>query len=77
VEWITSVRQVNGGYGRFNFRHATPEEIAAAEWEEGKPYKVWIDEEWKLRVSSDKVGHFYSDGMFKGFSFKQDKYEKL
>jgi len=58
-------------------RHATPEEIAAAEWEEGKPYKVWIDECWKLRVSSATIGNFYLNGLFEGKSMEWDKYEKL
>lgn len=58
-------------------RHATPEEIAAAEWEEGKPYKVMWNNEWHLRVSADKVGHFYNHGKFKGSTSDYHKYEKL
>jgi hypothetical protein len=59
------------------FRHATTEEIAAAEWEPNKPYKVWIDGEWNLRVSSNVVGNFYTNGRFKGTIVEHDKYEKL
>ena len=58
-------------------RHATPEEIAAAEWEEGKPYKVWFVDGCAVRISSDKVGHFYVGGNFEGESVKHDKYEKI
>jgi len=58
-------------------RNATPEEIATAEWEEGKPYKVWIHEEWRLRVSSGEVGYFYLDGKFEGRDCKWNEYEKL
>jgi len=58
-------------------RHATPEEIAAAEWEEGKLYKVFIRGEEAVRVSSSEVGKFYSNGFFSGHAFDFDKYEKL
>jgi hypothetical protein len=77
VEWITSVRKVKVGYGRFNFRHSTPEEIAADEWEEGKGYKVWFGEIEAVRVASSEVGRFYPNGEFKGKTLKGDKYEKL
>lgn len=77
VEWITYVRQNNGGYSRFNFRHATPEEIAAAEWEEGKVYRVWHYDEWRVRVSAKEVGCFYLEGSFEGVTRKHIKYEKL
>jgi len=60
-----------------NIRHATPEEIAASEWEEGKPYKVRIGGDWMVRISADKVGRFYNNGYFEGCIFKNDKYEKL
>ena len=60
------------------FRHATPEEIAAAEWESGKPYKVWDDgKEALVRISSDEVGLFYRYGLFSGGCHAYDKYEKL
>lgn len=62
---------------RIKLRHATPEEIATAEWEEGKPYKVWFVDGCAVRVSANKVGHFYVGGSFEGESVKQDKYEKL
>ena len=58
-------------------RHATPEEIAAAEWEEGKPYKVWREGEAIVYISSEKVGFFYGSGRFEGKSYKFEKYEKL
>jgi len=58
-------------------RHATPEEIAAAEWEEGKFYRVWIRDEWMVRISACRVGWFYDHGSFAGASTKHDKYEKL
>jgi len=58
-------------------RHATPEEIAAAEWEEGKPYKIWYYDEWRVRVAAKEVGCFYLDGSFEGPIRKHDKYEKL
>ena len=58
-------------------RNATPEEIAAAEWEEGKPYKVWFANGCAVRISANKVGNFYVDGNFQGESTKHDKYEKL
>ena len=58
-------------------RHATSEEIAAAEWEGGKPYKVWREGEPIVYISSDKVGFFYGSGRFDGRSYEYDKYEKL
>jgi len=58
-------------------RHATPEEIAAAEWEEGKPYKVIHANDEEVCISSNKVGSFYKNGRFQGDTFKHDKYEKL
>jgi hypothetical protein len=71
--WFT-----NGTWARsFNLRHATPEEIAAAEWEEGKPYKVWIDADWAVRISADEVGSFYVYGYSNGVKEKFNKYEKL
>jgi hypothetical protein len=62
-----------------SLRHATPEEIAAAEWEEGKPYKVWSDDGRTdyVRISSDTIGKFYAGGHFSGGCFTYDKYEKL
>ena len=57
--------------------HATPEEIAAAEWEEGKPYKVIHANDEEVCISSNKVGSFYKNGRFQGDTFKHDKYEKL
>jgi len=59
-------------------RHATPEEIAAAEWEEGKPYKVWgANGEKLIRISAETVGMFYSFGGYSGNTIKYDKYEKI
>jgi len=59
-------------------RHATPEEIAAAEWEEGKVYRVWDSNGVKrVRVSSNKVGKFYTHGCYEGNTNHYDKYEKL
>jgi len=60
-----------------NLRHATPEEIAAAEWEEGEVYIVWLGEIEAVRVASSEVGRFYQNGEFKGKTLKHDKYEKL
>lgn len=58
-------------------RHATPEEIVEAEWEEGKPYRVWLDGDWMVRISTDKIGYFYACGAFQGKTDYYDKYEKL
>jgi len=59
------------------FRHATPEEIAAAEWEEGNPYKLMHANDEEVCISANEVGQFYKEGRFKGDTFKHDKYEKL
>jgi hypothetical protein len=58
-------------------RHATPEEIAEAEWEEGAVYKVERGDAWVVRVASDKVGWFYYDGAFEGKTTKYNTYEKI
>jgi len=69
----------NWSTGIEDIRHATPEEIAAAEWEEGKPYRVWNGciPAWQVKISAEKVGHFYWDGQFEGVSSENSKYEKL
>ena len=77
VEWVTETKQSNGDYFTSRFRHATPEEIAAAEWESGKPYRVWLCGGWMVRISTDRVGCFYNNGSFTGASTKYNKYEKL
>ena len=66
--WIWSTKWV---------RHATHEEIAAAEWEEGAVYKVWFANGCAVRISTNKVGEFYSSGFYDGDTVKYDKYEKL
>jgi len=60
-------------------RHATPEEIAEATWEKGKEYRVWNDCGEKLvRVASNRVGWFYTDGCYIGNTTGiYTKYEKL
>lgn len=62
-----------------NIRHATHEEIAEATWEEGKPYRVRIDDkdEWLVRISSNKVGKFYRSACFSGSTHSWNQYEKL
>jgi len=64
-------------YSCGHFRHATPEEIAEATWEEGKPYRVYWNNEWWIRVSAKRVGSFYNGGKFNGSVSEYFKYEKL
>ena len=76
--FVVPKEKPNWSTGIEDVRHATPEEIAAAEWEEGKPYKVWIDNDVEeVRISADKVGYFYSCAMFEGDVHKWKNYEKL
>jgi hypothetical protein len=64
--WIWSTKWV---------RHATHEEIAAAEWEEGRECVVWDGSLKLVRVSSSRVGYFYESGMYSGNEVKFSKYD--
>ena len=71
------ISNYKGGWNGSKLRHATPEEIAAAEWEEGKEYRVWEDKMKLVRVSSSRVGYFYENGRYDGNDVRYSKYEKL
>lgn len=53
-------------------RHATPEEIKQAEWKPGEVYYVNILD--AIRVASQEVGYFYTDGFLNGKSAKFNNY---
>jgi len=56
-------------------RHATPEEIAISEWEEGRECIVWDGSLKLVRVSSSRVGYFYEGGRYSGNDVKFSKYD--
>jgi len=75
--WYGLVSNYTNGKSSSKLRHATPEEIAEAEWKEGAVYKVYSGSGWYVRIASDMVGWFYCNGRVEGSTTEYTTYEKI